>query len=500
MSPKRHLSSGGRALASGGGGSSSGSSTKRSSFNAEGCAVRDIVAGQLLCVERPSLYSGISELHDVINSEDYKKLNSDCCYISLATLTSADHLPLLDYAWFGKLTRRCREGYTERVQQMCSRLLTYAEHEVDLHLLEGDVEFTKTLVAVCQHYRFELQTQVGPMSTLLSANDLATVMWLRRVAVCSPSGKPLAYALFGKSLFRVRHSCEPNCRLFVDPVTTKGYLRSVRSIKVHEPLTISYVDVRQSHAQRSKSISRFRGYLRCRCALCEQCGCKGEDDPCERCATLDARTQDLLVCGSARTPDYDHTEFPLLSNAPSERVLIERLQSYADSPSKKHIDQLLVLSATHGNTCPCSRCLVMHLALANCYCMHREKVLALKHYGLVQKILRSENALYYEPELRCIASNIEAITTESRQRPMYCGWKPYLIYLEEKVRASSIADMCLPPTVRGGCTSPPSILPSGSDPNLSRARSKSCRLSPKRHSGPRLSQRRVQQYASTQRL
>ena len=462
-------------------------------FDNEGCAVHDIAAGKLISIERPSLYSDIAELQEVLSSSDYKK-TSECQISSPASVTSMDPLPLLDYAWFGKLAKRCRDGYRERVQDMCSRLLTYAEHDVHLYELEGAVEFNKSLAAVCQHYRFELKTQVGPMSALLSANDLATIMWLRRVAVCSPSGKTLAYALFGKSLFRVRHSCAPNCRLFVDPTTTKGYLIAVRAIQVHEPLTISYVDVRQPHSQRIRSMMRFRGLLRCRCDRCENCGCRGDDDPCAECALIDARTQDTLRCGSSRVPDdVGADQFPQLSNAPNEQVLMERLQGYADSPSRKHVDQLLTLSASHGNTCRCRRCLATHLALANCYCMHRKKVLALKHYGIVQKILRSEDSLYYEPELQCIKSNIEAITTESRSLQMYCGWEPYMNYLEERFQVRTRASsMCLSPFAATAITA------SGSDPNLSRGGSKSYRLPPKRHSGPRAAHQK-KQYAITER-
>lgn len=151
---------------------------------------------------------------------------------------------------------------------------------------------------------------------------------------------------------RLNHSCSPNCEPSWDEQAGELQVRTSRDITPGEELSIFYIDVRATRAERAERLREF-GFV-CRCADCltehndgddrrqrlaelvRETGRRGEEEPQEAlwmvCEALRLYDQEGIHVNTFRKQAcfYAHQLCKRLGEAAAARLWIERASNYSE--------------------------------------------------------------------------------------------------------------------------------------------------------------------------
>lgn len=136
------------------------------------------------------------------------------------------------------------------------------------------------------------------------------------VTVEIPGAPGVAYGAVYPTFSRINHSCTPNANIFFDTDTFEGKLHAMRPIEEGEEITISYVFVEASRAERQARLARY-GFV-CSCEACSLTGRALEASEARRKGLADFFSE-MRVNGSGRMPPLDW--FGLMDQAKDEGLV-----------------------------------------------------------------------------------------------------------------------------------------------------------------------------------
>lgn len=183
----------------------------------------------------------------------------------------------------------------------------------------------------------DLAILIHGIATIMQETDRSLIeglfhrLTINSMELVSATLEPLGVVL-DPFIARLNHSCSPNTYITFDGGT--AYLHAFNKIQPDEPITISYMDVRENyHRRQSQLLSRY--YFSCKCARCNTFP--------KLLGTLERSSECYLCCGHAVFPDSDGSyecsqcsnTFPRLGTleAEAERVLSDQSSSMTDTTS-----------------------------------------------------------------------------------------------------------------------------------------------------------------------
>lgn len=259
----------------------------------------------------------------------------------------------------------------------------------------------------------------GLLGVEAEAEWVLNLLWKSRYLVSGTSFEELGYVFYGRTFYRLRVQCTPNCRLIIDPHTGTGYLASLRPIAKGERLTICDYQPYPCNALRAVERRWHHEYTMCECRLCVRCECVGWRDTAERTRALGEQFEEMQLRGAS---ELDPDKLWLCATClPDGGVCPEEKHAWAamaDARSTERIveNELVFMqllgdhsTAQRAVTCHCVRCYIANRLLGVLFARRKQKVLAVKHLTNAYNTLRS----WEQPHFLADAQVLESMLGEA---------------------------------------------------------------------------------------
>ncbi len=317
-------------------------------FDKCGVATKDIEKGIFLFEEMPFLWTSNAEIYSkslalkekserhLFYPTDYVQAMDEIALIKLLKITeNVKQCKSVFSAWkayannYIKKVEITEEHTGPRVYQRNSAMDAIYDHDATKrqNVRKNKSSSKDQLYPI----RMAMKSNNGGLN-MQNRLDIFLCIQQRRLAFRNDVRQIISYAIFGTHLFRFRHSCTPNCFVYMKDIVSDDRIvivHTLRRIEKGEPCTISYVDTYSSHHGRKEQLLELYGR-----AIVGRC-------PCVRCSNVKRVLLDLTMGQSAEYHAIHLRYLKALQLAvPTKESLLE---PYCLSPEGKCIAALTLL-------------------------------------------------------------------------------------------------------------------------------------------------------------
>ena len=231
-------------------------------FSTDGLSFKDFNQFDLICIEKPTFYFSNEQISSQIVSYHLIEKEKD-----VMTPDFSDPLQVCDHLWLHQI----RSLYISDSQSCIRMFQKWINYLSKPYLNYKTITDTKRINFAWKYYIAILFKECRNLMNISQVMNILCFFWVKRIPIHDLLFNDIGYAFFGEYLFRLNYSCDPNCRLFVNPSDRTGYLFAVKDIKKGEPLTICPYVPFPSRAKRAEMIHNYHLYYDCPCKKCKSC-------------------------------------------------------------------------------------------------------------------------------------------------------------------------------------------------------------------------------------